>query len=155
MFEEKEYAEGNWNGKEISFNRTWSGHRFTDSEVERLLAGETITIDAVGKNGSYTCKGKLDKLKYNGITYYGFSKEHNKDDSREYAEGNWNGKEIHFNRVWAKHRFSDKEVEELLDGQTIVVDGISHAGNSFTARVKLENQEANGHPFVGAKIVHD
>ena len=155
MFEEKEKAEGTFNGEEVSFNRVWSQHRFTDAEVERLLAGETIVIEAKGKSGKeFKCKGKLEKQEYNGHEFYGFNNLGFVDgDDKEYAEGKWKGEDIRFNRTWAKHRFSDKEVEELLDGQTIVVDGIGKSGKNFTAQVMLERQEYNGRSFVGAKLV--
>ena len=42
-----ERAEGTWNGKKVSFKKVWSGHEFTDEEVEKLLNGEEIVIECI------------------------------------------------------------------------------------------------------------
>ena len=65
---------GTWNGKEVSVKRVWSGHRFTDEEVEKLLAGEEITFKARSKtkNVDYDAKGKLADQEYEGKPFVGF-----------------------------------------------------------------------------------
>jgi DNA topoisomerase-3 len=70
----KEKFEGKFGKKQISFNRTWSGHTFTDEECEKLLAGEEITVTAVSsKSGKeFTCYGKLEQQTFNGNKFYGF-----------------------------------------------------------------------------------
>ena len=41
----KEYASGKYQGKtEVTFSRVWGGHRFSDQEVEKLLAGEELEL---------------------------------------------------------------------------------------------------------------
>lgn len=76
-YPEKEKAAGIWKGKQVSFNRVWGGHRFTDAEVDTLLAGGEIRFSAVSaKTGKpYTAKGKLANLTYNGTKYVGFKAE--------------------------------------------------------------------------------
>ena len=67
------YAYGTWKGKEIKFKRVWSGHKFTDSEVESLLKGEEISFEATSSKGTtYTAKGKLANQSFNGIKFVGF-----------------------------------------------------------------------------------
>ena len=74
-FDDAERFEGEWNGEEVHPKRVWSGHRFTDEEIEKLLDGEEITIDAVSSAGKpYTCKGKLERQVYNGNEFVGFSR---------------------------------------------------------------------------------
>ena len=73
------YVKGNWKGKEVAFKRTWSGHSFTDEEVARLLAGETITINAKSKAGKdYTVSGCLANQTYKGAKFVGFKPEFQK-----------------------------------------------------------------------------
>lgn len=72
--EQAERFEGEWNGRSVHPKRVWSGHRFTDSEVESLLSGEEITISATSaKTGKdFKCTGKLEEQEYNGIKFIGF-----------------------------------------------------------------------------------
>lgn len=66
-------AFGVFEGKEITFKRTWSSHTFTDEEVTKLLAGETISFDFVTSKGkNMTVSGKLAHQTYNGNPFVGF-----------------------------------------------------------------------------------
>lgn len=62
-FAHKEKAEGHWSvtDEDVSFNRTWAGHRFSDEEISLLLSGHEISFsDAVSKDGrSFDVHGKL------------------------------------------------------------------------------------------------
>lgn len=58
----KEYASGKYQGKtEVTFSRVWGGHRFSDQEVEKLLAGEELELrEMKSKKGkTYGVVGKL------------------------------------------------------------------------------------------------
>lgn len=68
---------------------------------------------------------------------------------KEKAAGVWNGEEIKFNRVWGGHRFTDEEVEALLNGQTIQINGLQGSDGSYGVTGHLAHQEYNGHPYVG------
>ena len=60
------------------FRRVWSNHRFTADEIMRLIAGETISFDAVSKAGNeYTAVGKLENYTYNNREYFGFRRSDN------------------------------------------------------------------------------
>ena len=64
---------GTFNGEEITFAKEWSGHKFTDDELAKLLAGEEVSFAAKSKRGKdYTAVGKLAKQTYKGSTFYGF-----------------------------------------------------------------------------------
>lgn len=152
-----ERATGVWNGKEVSFKRVWSGHEFTDDEVEQLLSGEEITIECVSaKSGKpFKCKGKLANLEYNGKSYVGFDKtefvnDGNGGGSADRASGTWNGKQVSFKKVWSGHEFTDKEVQDLLAGKEITIDCVSaKTGKAFKCKGKLANLEYNGAAYVG------
>lgn len=69
-----DYCTGKWKRKEIRFKRVFSGHRFTDDECKDLLAGKTISFDAVSASGkSYKAEGKLAEQTYQGRKYVGFA----------------------------------------------------------------------------------
>lgn len=75
----KEKASGTYTGEDknkgesVSFNKEWSGHTFTDEEVELLLKGEEIEIEAISKKGKpYKVSGTLAKQKYKGNEFWGF-----------------------------------------------------------------------------------
>jgi DNA topoisomerase-3 len=84
QFEERaprtDLVEGVWKGKKVSFkgrgwgaNEHWSGKDFTEQELVRLLAGETIEFKATSKTGKpYTAKGALAARTYQGQKTFGF-----------------------------------------------------------------------------------
>ena len=162
---EKEKVTGLWNGEEVQFNREWSGHRFTDDEIESLLDGETITIEAVsaktGKNFKCTGhfaeqvmpakkKGEKD-IHFFGFKFDEFVQDANADDDKVSGVFEPTGETIRFKKVWGGHTFTDAEVEKLLAGDTIEFSAVSSRGKDYTARGKLEEQEYKGHPFWGFK----
>lgn len=67
-YAKKEKAEGNWNGKDVSFNRKWGEHTFSDEECGKLLSGESITFVYKGKD----ITGALADQEYKGHSYVGF-----------------------------------------------------------------------------------
>lgn len=72
-YEEKEKATGVWQGQDVSFSRVWSGHRFTDEEVKRLLNSETISFEVMNRyNRVSEVTGKLAVQTYRGRFYVGF-----------------------------------------------------------------------------------
>lgn len=82
IFEEKqkndiEKFEGTWNNKFVKAKRVWGGHRFTDEEIDCLLAGGIIKFKAVSnKSGKeYIAKGKLAEQSYNNNKFIGFKPE--------------------------------------------------------------------------------
>lgn len=161
--EKKEKATGLYapTGANISFNREFSSHRFTDAEVQTLLAGDIVNIALTAKSGSkYTVDGKLEEGEYKGHTFWGYKPDW---DSREFensfpqkdkVEGEYRptGEKLKFNREWGGHVFTDEEVDQLLNGDEISFAATSKKGNEYTAKGKLEEQKFNGHKFWGFKV---
>lgn len=118
-FAPKEKHSGLWKGQEVSFNREWSNHRFTDQELQDLLDGKEISFDAVSKGGNeYVASGQLAEQSYQGRKFFGFKlaiKEGVPDQ-------------------WAKHVFTDEEKETLESGGEVkVTDAVSKAGAPLQA----------------------
>lgn len=163
--EPREKYEGVFNGKTVSFNRVYSGYRFSDDECKRLCNGEDIVIKNVqGKNGTYNAKGNLQLQNYKGKSFWGFKPiEYVNDDgsskasisnsnSGDYATGKWKGKDVKFKRTWSGHTFTDDEVALLLAGKEISFEAVStRTGSTYTAKGKLANQTYQGSKFVGFK----
>lgn len=161
-----ETASGVWNGRDVTFKRTFSGHRFTDEEVEKLLAGETISVtDFVSsKTGSkFAGAGKLEVQSYKGRKYLGFkiveflnldgSKQAERNDA-DYASGTWKRKKVRFKRNFRGHILSDSEVEKLLSGSEIEIRGLkAKSGKEYGVKAKLANLTYNGHKYVGVEQV--
>ena len=57
--------------------------------------------------------------------------------------------QVRFNREWGGHRFTDEEVQRLLNGEKIEFDTVSKAGKPYTARGQLAENEYNGSTFWG------
>lgn len=105
----RERVQGTFGGKTVSFSRTFSGHRFTDDEVARLLAGETIRIEATYRDGSHhTVWGALGTDTFKGNETFGFRPDFNHDVPEEYCG----------------HRFTDEEAQALRDGRCILIKGL-------------------------------
>lgn len=154
-----EKYEGIWNGKETSFKREWSGHRFTDDECAKLLKGEDIEFEAISKKTgkTFTVKGHLEEQIYKKKKFVGFKGEivkgaNDMADDVERVEGTWNGKQVRFKREWSGHRFTDDEAQRLLAGEVIEFDATSKAGKPYKAKGKLAEQEYNGNKFVGFQV---
>ena len=127
----KEKAEGVWKGKEIKFTRVWNNHRFTDEEVEALLAGKEIEIRGlVSKNGNkYGIKGKLANQKMNGYSFVGFKKT----DFLPSEE---------IPNSWCGHVFSEVEKTTLLAGNSVEIKGAkSSKGKTFDCWVTFSKDE--------------
>lgn len=74
-------------------------------------------------------------------------------EEKEKVKGLYKGqKEIKFNREWGGHRFTDAEIEQLLDGEDVLLEDLtSKAGKPYSVSGKLEEQEFKGHKFWGFK----
>ena len=132
----KDVSHGIFYGEEISFNRTFADHLFTDDEVERLLKGEMVEF--VSPINGRIINGHLQqRIGKSGRSYFGFTPEWDenfkKDNQPEYnkydaeyhpgsedrAQGIFYGLEISFNRTFDGHLFTDDEVERLLKGEMV------------------------------------
>ena len=133
----KEKYTGEFNGNTVSFNREWSGHRFTDAECEALLQGNEIIIEAVSKKGNkYSVAGKLGEGVFNDKPFFGF-------------QANFDKKIIpisYFERI-----ISNEERKLLEEGQYVVMPGLksSKTGNMFTARVHFDEKDGMSFDFEG------
>lgn len=75
------YVKGKFKGKDVTFKGSWSDHVFTQDEVDKLLAGETITITYTSKKDGkpVQASGKLEQQSYQGKKFWGFKADFGKD----------------------------------------------------------------------------
>lgn len=145
----KEKHKGVWaeNGETIEFNKEWSGHTFTDMELEDLLAGKVIEFAAVSARtkSEFQAKGKLEPQQYNGTAFVGF-----KPDFGPAKDAN--GKELP-PKAWCKHVFTPDETKRLAAGEKIYVDDfVSKGGKTFAATVHFGLEDPKK-PKAGKKII--
>lgn len=144
---QKERAEGVWSktGQPVRFSREWGGHRFTDEEIDKLLAGETIEFEATAKTGkTYEVFGSLGEGEFKGRKFVGFQKE---GFGRRDASGNALPP-----KEWCKHVFTQAEIDKLMAGEAVEAsDFVSQKGNNFACKVYFK-EEKKGQ---GKKIVPD
>lgn len=71
------YVRGMFKGQSVTFKGSWSDHVFTENEINRLLAGETITITYTSKKDGrlVPVNGKLQWQTYEGRKFLGFKAE--------------------------------------------------------------------------------
>lgn len=127
-FKQKEKYSGEFQGKPVSFNREWSGHRFTDKECADLLAGKVISFEATSKAGNkYTCYGNLAEQEYNGKTFFGFKPDF---ETKRIPD------------TFCGHKFTQKEKDNLNIGKVVFFkDLVSKKGNKFDAFLKFDKKE--------------
>lgn len=132
----KERAEGTWavNGKAVAFNRSWGGHRFTDDEIARLLAGEPIDVSGVAKSGNpFDAYGKLGEGEYKGRKYVGFQME---GFGRRDADGT-----VLPPAQWCQHTFTPAELDTLAAGGAVeATDFVSKKGRTFSTSVTWDKE---------------
>lgn len=69
----KNYIYGEFEGKPAKFKKSWSDHTFTDEEVSKLFAGESISFMHTDRNNKEKeITGKLDWQEFGGHKYLGF-----------------------------------------------------------------------------------
>lgn len=67
------YVRGVYKKQQVTIKGSWSDHTFTKEELDKLFAGEAITIDFTKKDGSKgSAKGKLEWQMYQGKKFLGF-----------------------------------------------------------------------------------
>lgn len=120
----------------------WGDHKFTDTEIQALLAGQIIKFSVKGGEVS----GKLDQQQYKGKPFWGFKVEDKTYDEAIYATGMFDGEVVHFKRVWGGHIFTTNEIQTLLAGGSVSFD--TAKGN---VKGILAKQKYKGKAFWGFK----
>ena len=73
------YVRGTFKGEVVTIKGSWSDHTFTDDELKRLFAGETIAINYTQKSGKEdNANGKLEWQTYQGKRFLGFKAQFEK-----------------------------------------------------------------------------
>ncbi|MFB8191368.1 DNA topoisomerase [Microbacterium sp. NPDC055988] len=132
---EREKTAGTWQGCEVSFAREWGGHRFTDDEVARLLAGETIEFNARSAQGTtYDVFGALAEQQHKGRTFVGFAKQ-------GFGRRDATGAALP-PRQWCSHTFTAAELKQLMTGEAVeATDFVSKKGKRFRCVVTFEEEK--------------
>ena len=145
-------------GANVTFARVWSGHRFSDQEVEDLLAGKEITVmdfkNAQGKTWAGAGKLAEQDTKDGKRKYWGFMRTRYVDDpnDRTFVTGVFapTGKEVRFRREFRKKELSEEMIKNLLAGNEVEVTGlVSKDGREYGVKAKLDNYEYNGKRYFG------
>lgn len=135
---EKEYFEGTWDktGAHVRFNRTWSGHRFTDQECMDLLAGKDIEITATSKRtgGDFTVIGSFGEYEFEGRKCIGFIPDFTKPTSA--------AKRGVAPKMMLGVKLTDEQREKIEAGEKVLVKGMKSrkSGKNFDAYLFLEDK---------------
>lgn len=135
---EKEYFEGTWEktGAHVRFNRTWSGHRFTDQECMDLLAGKDIEITATSKRtgDDFTVIGSFGEYEFEGRKCIGFIPDFTKPTSA--------AKRGVAPKTMLGVKLSDEQRAKIEAGEKVKVSGMKSkkSGKNFDAYLFLEDK---------------
>lgn len=73
------YTRGVWRGHDVTFKGSFGDHKFTQAELDELLAGHNIEFAFTTKSGKQmTVHGKLANKTYEGHSFVGFEPEFDK-----------------------------------------------------------------------------
>ena len=130
MADANERFSGEWHGKEVNPKRVYSGHRFTDAEIVKLLNDEEIEIDCVSSRTGdpYKCVGKLADQTFNGNEFVGFLRTAYVNNPEPVK--------------WCRYHFTDEEKEALLKGEDLELHNkfIGRSGRKFSAVIRWNSQ---------------
>lgn len=135
---EKEYFEGTWApaNKHVRFNRTWSGHRFTDQECADLLAGKDIEITATSKKtgNDFSVVGALEESEFKGRKFVGFKADFSKPTAA--------AKKGVAPKSMLGVKLTDAQREKIEAGEKVLIKGMKSkkTGKTFDAYLSLEDK---------------
>lgn len=156
-----DYVSGVWRKKTVEIPREFRGYTFSDEECDRLFHGEEILISGLkgerkfGKKVStYNYQLNIRLTTKNGLVTFATSPA--KDPEKEYASGTLNGKTVEFCRIWGGHRFTDEEVQTLLDGKELSLRNLtSKKGNPYGVIGKLTQPKNGVCRFIKVKWIRE
>ena len=135
---EKEYFEGTWvnTGQHVRFNRTWSGHRFTDQECLDLLAGKDIEITATSKKtgNDFSVVGSLEESEFKGRKFVGFKADFSKPTAA--------AKKGVAPKSMLGVKLTDEQRQQIEAGKKVLIKGMKSkkTGKTFDAYLSLEDK---------------
>ncbi|MER6519985.1 DNA topoisomerase [Streptomyces sp. NPDC001553] len=134
-------AEGVWHvapggPRKVAFKATWSDHKFSDDEVAKLLAGETISFEVKSNaDKPFTAIGALGVGDFKGRKFVGFQLEVPDRPT-----------------TWSGRSFTPAEVTVLLAGQSLEIDDFISArtGETFGCKVSWDAKAKKITPDFGS-----
>lgn len=64
------------------------------------------------------------------------------------------GKEVSFKKEWGGHKFTEEEIEQLSNGETIIIKGLKNKrGKTYSAKGNIQEQSFKGRKFWGFKMI--
>lgn len=127
-------------GKTITISRSYGDHRFTDKELNDLYAGREIEITFNTQWGNTkTVTGKIEKKDWpeKEIIFWGFITHSLEDKESNFVEGVYKGQQIKFKNIFADHKYTEDEINQLLNGDSIYIIITNKNGKQVAVRVKL------------------
>lgn len=116
-----------WNGESVKFKRVWGNHRFTDEELQYLMAGMEVRINTPTTRGII---GSLDWQEYKGRDYFGFAPW----DAEAYHIGN-----APFPVQWNGHEFTEEEERILRSGEKLLlVTTSARTGSMYALHISFD-----------------
>lgn len=125
-------------GETIRFNKEWGGHAFTPKEIEKLLNGDTIMIQATSSKSGKTFKveGSLQQSEYKGRSFWGFQRKQADNYTRENAP---------FPKEWSGYTFTKEDERKMRAGEKVNIKAVSNkTGKPFEVGVTFELREYKG-----------
>lgn len=119
---------GMFGGNEVSVNRSFGGHRFTDEEVDRLLSGGWVKFPATSKKGKeYEAVGHLVMKG----RYCDFELDFDNAPRELLVPDGWGG-----------HEFTFSEKRALANGGTVYCTDLvsSRTGKYYAAELEFSEE---------------
>ena len=130
------------NGETITIYSEFWGEKLTHEELDKLFAGESITTYRPDMpNGPAYFTGKLEPETKDGRTYYKLKGTWKSDKSKTHYAGTFEGKPVEIKRTWGEYTFSELELQQLLEGNTIT---IQYKGRPLQGKLEYQERKLDG-----------
>ncbi|WP_078598340.1 DNA topoisomerase [Evansella clarkii] len=130
-------------GEKVRFNKEWGGHTFTPEEIEKLLNGDAIQIQATNqKTGKVQLvEGSLQQGEYKGKSFWGFQRKKADSYTRDTAP---------FPIEWSGYTFTKEDEKKMRAGEKVRIKAVSaRTGKPFEVDVTFELREYKGNKSWG------
>lgn len=118
---ESNFIEGTYRGQQIKFKNSFSDHKYTEDEIQKLLSGKAIYVIFTNKDGKQSA-ARIKLIQYQNDYYK--------------ANPDFDVPPVY----WFGHEFTVEEIETLHMGQVLEqAQLISSKGNIYRADVRWSN----------------
>ena len=133
-------------GHMITISKSYGDHIFSDQEIKDLFEGKSIVITFNTQWGNErTVQGKIEKKDWpeKEIEFYTFVTQDLNNIETDFVEGLYQGEKIKFKNKFADYKFTQEDIDTLLNAKPIYCIITNSNGNRTAVRLTLVHMKDN------------